>query len=66
VKYTDIAIVGGGLAVPPDFRVEKLSGEEQIARLPAWVKAVLARPLGALCRLVGTGPVAPAGSGPWV
>jgi 2-polyprenyl-6-methoxyphenol hydroxylase-like FAD-dependent oxidoreductase len=55
MKYTDIAIIGGGLAgstaaamlgragiatvlidphptYPPDFRVEKLSGEEQIAR----------------------------------
>jgi 2-polyprenyl-6-methoxyphenol hydroxylase-like FAD-dependent oxidoreductase len=55
MRYTDIAIIGGGLAgsaaaamlgragisavlidphlvYPPDFRVEKLSGEEQIAR----------------------------------
>jgi len=55
MKYTDIAIIGGGLAgstaaamlgragiatilvdphpvYPPDFRVEKLSGDEQIAR----------------------------------
>src|SRR6195952_3059517 len=55
MRYTDIAIVGGGLAgstaaamlgragisailidphpvYPPDFRVEKLSGEEQIDR----------------------------------
>jgi 2-polyprenyl-6-methoxyphenol hydroxylase-like FAD-dependent oxidoreductase len=57
-KYTDIAIVGGGLAgstaavmlgrggvpailidphrvYPPDFRIEKLGGHEQIARLRA-------------------------------
>src|SRR5262245_10106792 len=56
MKYTDIAIIGGGLAgstaaamlgrasvatilidphptYPPDFRVEKLSGAEQVARL---------------------------------
>ena len=55
MKYTDIAIIGGGLAgstaaamlgragipailidphpvYPPDFRVEKLSGDEQIER----------------------------------
>ena len=55
MKYTDIAVIGGGLAgstaaamlgragvetilidphrvYPPDFRVEKLSGAEQIAR----------------------------------
>jgi len=55
MKYTDIAIIGGGLAgstaaamlgragipailidphpvYPPDFRVEKLSGDEQVER----------------------------------
>ena len=58
MKYTDIAIIGGGLAgsiaaamlgragipailvdphpvYPPDFRVEKLSGDEQIERFRA-------------------------------
>lgn len=68
MKYTDIAIIGGGLAgstaaamlgraqvatilvdphptYPPDFRVEKLSGAEQIARFrkTGLAEAVLAK-----------------------
>ena len=66
MKYTDIAIIGGGLAgstaaamlgragiaavlidphpvYPPDFRVEKLSGAEQVERFakPASPKLAL-------------------------